>query len=210
MPRVVGEFDAELLQANATRALEEVGEFGHNRIQGLLASEKGSPYMTMSQIAEIKWKRLFIPEAYESFTIDGQVDDLEILDNPSKGPVDEWHPDNLGGDIFDLPRILTGASIYPTLFLVGRIALPGEALRHIRSFDFWRSEGAKIAIEKAIEKGNARPVHFLPGQIVVAHPGTLHKRDLPEDASGIRYFMRKFPKLGLGYTGNAFGRLRLL
>lgn len=201
MPKVVGEFDATDLHRRINMVAEGLPGY---EVAQRLACQQGLGYSSMSQIAEIKWSRFFRRNVYDSNTIDGQADYIDVVSN-YKGSVDEWHVDTLDSNRYlVLPDILTTASCWPTMFAVGKIAMhPGE-------FGFWESEQGIRAIDKAITSGDAHLVKFLPGQVLKVPRGTIHKRDIQDAIPGsYRYFMRKFPNYSIGHAGTALGRRRI-
>ncbi len=195
-PRIVGGFDATQLHDRINEILEASPGSSPFEVQRQLA---GGEFDLMKNIVEIKWNRLFFPGAFENIHSDGQFNDLVSVSGYRKGLTDGWHADTAGdARVFKLTEFLTGASRWPTEFLVGRIELSGVQIfdRHWNPNHRWDVEDGKAAIDNALERGDAEVVSYSPGQMLRVPAGTLHRRNIPGGESGLRYFIRHYPRFG--------------
>lgn len=210
MPKVVGEYDATDLHNRIDSAAAGRLDLSPNDILKILAGD--IKYPTIKDAVNIKYARFFNPTAFENYYSDGQVDDLGIINvGPKNTPIDSWHPDNSSSNRLQvLPEILTTASRWPTEFLIGKIAvIPSMKQYRLFEYEYWESNVGKDAIAKAVERGNAFTHKFEPGEVLKVPKGTLHRRNIPNNSHGYRYFMRRFPRFDVFRAGTNLGRMRL-
>ncbi len=209
MPKIVGEFNAtrlhELIDGVAPENASLDGYTIVDRIQQALDI---NIYADIETIAGISWGRFFSPGAFKGYTNDSDVNFLDaIQQHEGTSTVDKWHADdNASARVLSLPQTLTTASRWPTHFIIGDVAVRYPQLLH--SLRFWSTNEGEEAISRAVDKGDAREFLFETGQVVVAPPGVIHRRDIPTGASGYRYFMRLFPRFGVIRSEAFIGRVR--
>lgn len=209
MPKVVGEYDAADLHNRIDTATSGQPSLSAYAVLKILAD--GIEYPSIEDAVKIKYARFFNPCAFENYHSDGQVDDLDIVSaGPRNASIDDWHPDNNSGNRMQvLPEILTTASVWPTEFLIGKIAvIPGRKPYRPFEYSYWESGVGKSAIAAALESGNAYKHKFEPGEVLKVPKGTLHRRNIPENSQGYRYFMRRFPRFDIFRAGTNLGRMR--
>lgn len=202
MPKIVGEFDAASLHQHIAKiAAERPGLSGYEMLKALAGDT--IPYPGIEDIIDIKWARLFRPGAFESFSTDGQVNDLLLInDNNRHSPIDAWHADTSDNRLQVLPEVLTTASRWPTEFLVGKIAVLSP------DYMVWDSKTGQYSIGRALDRGDVHLKRFEAGQVLKVPKGTLHRRNIPAGSNGYRYFMRKFPRFSTFRAGTNIGRIR--
>jgi hypothetical protein len=207
MPKIVGEFDAEELHG---RIDQIVAEFPDSKSYDIQRHLSGDEFRLMKDIVPKRYNRLFRSASYNDFR-GGWTDEIYYISAGNDTGVDEWHFDTNGNArIFELTEILTGASRWPTEFLVGRIGV-GQCVAFSRHWDLnhrWETEAGRDAIETAIQLGDAQVIRFEPGEMLKVPPGTLHRRNIPEGEEGFRYFVRNFPFRSPLKQGTVLGRLR--
>lgn len=207
MPKVVGEFDAAALNSRMDTI---AATNGGARVP---LTQLCAPNQSLLDVVDINYRWFFRAGAYESVTSVGQIATIQKVDdlcNPTDG-TNRWHPDDYVNARFQvLPNVLTGASRYPTEFLVGRVAVTWQQFRSSDFFElfFWERDEAQQIVAEAIEKGDAYSHRFEPGEVVKAPPGSLHRRNIPQHATGFRFFMRKFPAINIVHAGTNLGRMR--
>lgn len=208
-PRVVGEFDAAALHQSIDEAVASDPNISAIGVMQKFSQSSQSQTPYMEDIASINWAGLFNRRAFENRRSDGQIDEISYESSARTTSTNEWHPDVSSSNRYlILPEILTGASRWPTQFLLGRIAVEREDLEEMGVSDFWKSEAGRLAVERALTKGDAYTHEFEPGEVVKVPKGTLHRRNIPLGTEGFRYFMRHFPKHDIIRAGTARGRLR--
>lgn len=208
-PKVVGEFDAAALHQRIDEVVASEPNISAIGMMQKLSqpSESQTPYI--EDIASINWSWLFSRRAFENCYSDGQISEIFYELSARTTSTNEWHPDVSSSNRYlILPEILTGASRWPTQFLLGRIAVERGDLEEMGISYFWESEAGRLAVESALTKGDAYTHEFEPGEVVKVPKGTLHRRNIPPGAEGFRYFMRHFPKHGIIRAGTTRGRLR--
>ncbi len=211
IPRVVGEFDAEgLHQRIDSVAPRDVSMYSHGVVSAICKAEALDKFTSIEDIAQIKWKFLFRPNTFKNYTIDGQVNYIEQIRNfVADSSVDEWHHDSAPSNrLLQLPEILTTASRWPTSFLIGNISIQPQHIPRL-STRFWSTDLGKEAIQNALTKGDVHEHKFKAGEVVVAPSGTLHRRDIPNGATGYRYFIRHFPHIDMFHSDTVLGRVRI-
>lgn len=211
MPRVVGEFDAEMLHKRIDSvAPADASLNGHTVVNAICEAEGINKYTSIEDIAGIRWHRFFRPGAFMSLSSDGEVNYLYNHQNHVPDQFsDGWHPDdNESNRLLQLPEILTTTSKWPTKFLVGKIAIKTRDIPMLTP-DFWVSDTGKEAVDAAIEKGDAHEHKSEEGKVLVMPKGALHRRDIPAGFTGYRYFMRRFPTIDALHSGTVLGRIRL-
>lgn len=211
IPKIVGEYDAADLHNRIAQAEAEQPDINSYDVLRMLAG--GIKYPGIGDAVKIKYARFFKPAAFENYYADGQVDNIEfVTPGPRDTVVDSWHPDSSDNRLLVLPEFLTTASVWPTEFLIGRVAISRTALKRVGSFEYyyWVSEEGKDAIHTALNKGNAYVHKFEPGEVLKVPGGTLHRRNIPEVWSGYRYFMRRFPRFDTFRSSTNLGRMRPL
>ncbi len=209
MPEVVGEFDAEGLHARIDAIMADNPNIWSGQL--LLTLGEGKSKM-IEEIAGVRYHKKFNPASYDNPYMDGQTDDLMHVSGHTQSLVDNWHMDRVHGSRLQYsPSILTGASIWPTAFLVGRIGLSFTDLRKMitDTHNFFSTQQGSEVINRAIERGDARVEKLAPGEIAVAESGILHKRDVPEVHEGYRYFIRKFPRFVIPYCKPVLSHLNI-
>ena len=209
MPRVVGEFDAEGLHRRIDAICKDNPAIWSGQL--LLALGEGKPKL-ISEIAGVRYHKKFNPDMYDNCHLDGQTDELLHVSGHNPTFVDTWHMDTVD-DIGGLrsPSILTGASIWPTAFLVGRVGLSFADLKAMTAdmHDFFGTEQGTDAINRAIVRGDARVEKLAAGEIAVAGSGIIHKRSVPEVHVGYRYFIRRFPRFVIPHSKPVLSHLNI-
>lgn len=201
MPNVVGEFDAESM---------------HQDLESLRAdSPELEPLKIITQYVEngavlphdigrgIHWNSSRMARKYPRNQNTSSY--LSYIDaDTSNRAIDHWHVDTLNNDNrqHKLTEIVVASSNFPTQFLIGRLAITHEGLRKTEqhAFQYWAKDQGAAHVAEALEKGDATIVTFKPGEVVQAPHGTLHRRYLPEDQEGFRYFLRLYPRFSRLHT----------
>jgi hypothetical protein len=213
-PKVVGEFDA----GDLNRRIDEYADgrpdlFTFDFIRGLASPDTTHP--GMGDVLHIAWKHFFRPRAFGGHYMDGQISEIEFIKPEVRDTsIDSWHADTTSSNRRKVyPETLTTAARWPTEFLIGNIAVSKTLFKdqhgHLQ-WQFWSSATGETLINQAMEKGDAYIHTFEPGEIIKVPKGTLHRRSIPAEASGYRYFMRHFPRQDLFRTGTNRGRIRHL
>lgn len=195
MPKVVGEFDAAKLHTRIDTFVEQNPDASLEQLNYGLGDDPATS-IRVEQVANIQWNRLFWRGSFALNTGDGQANSVVLEGDRYRASIDEWHPDTRDAKKLVLPETLTGASKWPTEFLIGRVAVDPQLIA-IDEFEdkFWRSEAGKEAIGLALLKGDAYLHKFKPGEIVKAPPGVIHRRCILSEVADYRYFLRLFPRL---------------
>lgn len=196
MPQVVGAFDAAGLHARIDAVTGGDTNLHNYTVQQRLGN---GTHVLMHQVVSIDYAGSFNPAAFADIH-NGNVNELQHVTAGQVYDVDAWHADTMtAAQRLKCIAFLTGSSCWPTEFLIGRIGLSTN-LKHKQYVDpnkYWDSPAGKEDLAAAIHKGDAYVQQFNPGDILNVPAGTLHRRAVPIDWSGYRYFMRKFPRHGL-------------
>jgi hypothetical protein len=188
-PEVVGFFDNEHAQQAAEAMVSVAGD--RNVVDGVHYFSK----LESSGLAvDVHWIRPDIVSAHEP-----NGDKTETVEFYSKAwtgsEADLWHFDSTEGDqVEDVPcSTLVGASLHPTLFLKGAVRIGKEYCDKETGVPVFTLSDVQEIIDDAIQQGNLEPVPIAEGLVVQAKMGALHRRVVPRDYVGARYFKRHFP-----------------
>lgn len=205
-PRVVGEFDATMIH----QRIDEVTSQNPNATVWNLGSQICDHVdfpdklrdLINTHRAPLSYRRAFINTGVSLW------EGLEYM-HPGRNleNIDGWHVDIKPDRRLPLQEILTAASRWPTEFLLGKLSLTNDLRLYEPSF--WKSEVGREVIEDALLDGDVRIHKFSPGDVLKVPKGTIHRRHVPSDEEGFRFFMRSFPRhANPARAGTVRGRMR--